>query len=326
VTKPLLTVRGLRVEFGELPRILSPVVDVSFDVAAGERLGIVGESGSGKTLTALSIIGLVPQDGQLAAGSVRFAGQELVGQPPRALNRLRGDKIAMIFQDPSASLNPSLKVGYQIAEVVALHQRVNGKEARRRAVDALSLLNLSDPARVADAYPFQLSGGMRQRVMIAMMLSCHPKLLIADEPTTSVDVTTQMQILKELDALIRRLGTSIILITHDLGVVANFTDRTAVIYGGVTCEIAPTAQLLRSPQHPYTQALLEAMIDLDHLGRRPQAIPGDPSDPGRTSQGCPFVLRCPAALPQCREERPRLRQVADNHLAACHLFPSDKPA
>jgi peptide/nickel transport system permease protein len=262
-TDKLLVVDRLRVEFPGPDGSVVAVQDVGFELAAGERLGIVGESGSGKSMTALSIIGLVEAPGRVTAGSIKFKNRELVGLPPRAMNRIRGAEIAMIFQDPATSLNPTLTVAYQIAEVIARHQQVSRKVARRKAVEALELVNINDPQRVAGAYPFQLSGGMQQRVMIAMALSCNPDLLIADEPTTALDVTTQAQILSELDTLVQRLNTGIILITHDLGLIAEFTERTIVMRDGLVCEVESTREIVNDPKHPYTQSLLHAVMDLN---------------------------------------------------------------
>jgi ABC-type dipeptide/oligopeptide/nickel transport system ATPase component len=259
----LLEVDGLRVEFPGPAGSVVAVQDVGFELGAGERLGIVGESGSGKSMTALSIIGLVEAPGRVTAGSIKFKNRELVGIPPRDMNSIRGAEIAMIFQDPATSLNPTLTVAYQIAEVIARHQQVSRKVARRKAVESLDLVNINDPQRVAGAYPFQLSGGMQQRVMIAMALSCNPDLLIADEPTTALDVTTQAQILSELHALVQRLNTGIILITHDLGLIAEFTERTVVMQDGLVCEVESTKEIVNDPKHPYTQSLLQAVIDLN---------------------------------------------------------------
>ena len=262
-TDNLLVVDGLRVEFPGPDGSVVAVQDVAFELAAGERLGIVGESGSGKSMTALSIIGLIEAPGRVTAGSIKFKNRELVGLPPGAMNRIRGAEIAMIFQDPATSLNPTLTVSYQIAEVIARHQQVSRKVARRKAVESLELVNINDPQRVAGAYPFQLSGGMQQRVMIAMAVSCNPDLLIADEPTTALDVTTQAQILSELDTLVQRLNTGIILITHDLGLIAEFTERTVVMRDGLVCEVESTKEIVNDPQHPYTQSLLQAVMDLN---------------------------------------------------------------
>jgi peptide/nickel transport system permease protein len=318
----LLEVRRLRVEFPTDDGVVTAVRDVSFALAPGGRLGIVGESGSGKSVAALSVIGLLDAPGRVSAGSIRFKGRELVGLPERQLNRVRGGEIAMIFQDPGTSLNPTLKIGYQVAEAVTLHRPEVGRQAaREQAVEALRLVGIRDPRRVADAYPFQISGGMQQRAMIAMALSCSPDLLIADEPTTALDVTTQDQILRELDALVERLGTGVILISHDLSVVAEFTDHTVVMYAGTVCETGPTGALVRDPKHPYTQALLAAVQELDATERgRLGIIPGDPPDPRERPPGCPFAPRCPHAMEVCRVEEPASRRLTGDVTVACHLY------
>jgi ABC-type dipeptide/oligopeptide/nickel transport system ATPase component len=261
----LLEVRDLSVTFGGWrgAHPVQAVKRVSFTLDRGETLALVGESGSGKSVTALAIMGLLDAPGRVTAGSVRLRGRELLHLPEHALNKVRGREVAMIFQDPGTSLNPVLRIGYQIAEAIELHQDVSEDEARRRAVEALRLVNIRDPERVADSYPFEVSGGMQQRAMIAMALSCRPGLLIADEPTTALDVTTQAQILRELDALVDRLGTGVVLITHDLGVVAEFTDHTIVMHDGIVCEAGPTEQLVADPQHPYTRSLLAAVREVE---------------------------------------------------------------
>lgn len=259
----LLAVNGLRVEFPKGDGPVIAVNDVSFSVGRGERLGIVGESGSGKSVTGLSILGLLEPPGRVTGGSITFKGKNLLDLSSRDMNKIRGDKIAMIFQDPTASLNPTLTVGYQVAETISQHQSVGRKVARRRAVETLKLVNINDPERVASSYPFQLSGGMQQRVMIATALSCDPDLLIADEPTTALDVTTQAQILGELDNLVKRLDTGIILITHDLGVIAEFTERTMVMQDGLVREAGLTEEVVNNPKHAYTRRLLQAVMKLE---------------------------------------------------------------
>jgi ABC-type dipeptide/oligopeptide/nickel transport system ATPase component len=261
----LLSTKTLRVEFPSAEEPTVAVQSVSFDLRRGERLGIVGESGSGKSMTGLAIMGLVPSPGQITHGSIRFKGRELVGLSSRLMNKIRGAEIAMIFQDPSSSLNPTLTVEYQIAEVISRHQRVDRKAARLKALEALKMVNINAPERVAKSYPFQLSGGMQQRVMIATALSCNPDLLIADEPTTALDVTTQAQILRELDGLVSRLDTAIILVTHDLGLVAEFTDRVVVMQQGVIREAGPTKDIVNNPKHEYTKSLLNAVLALEEL-------------------------------------------------------------
>jgi peptide/nickel transport system permease protein len=263
VPESLLTVDGLRVEFPKPDASFVAVTDVGFSLGRGERLGIVGESGSGKSVTGLSIMDLLEAPGQVTAGSITFKGKDLLRLPRREMNEIRGGEIAMIFQDPSSSLNPTLPVARQITEAITQHQSVGSKVARERALEALRMVNINDPERVAESYPFQLSGGMQQRVMIATALSCEPALLIADEPTTALDVTTQAQILNELDNLVQQFNTGVILITHDFGVVAEFTERVVVMQDGVVREAGPTEQIVNHPRHPYTKELLKAVMELE---------------------------------------------------------------
>ena len=261
---PLLVVNNLSVMFPlDDGGSVSAVKAVSFAVRAGERLGIVGESGSGKSVTAMTVMGLLDSAGYISSGSIRLKGRELVGSSERELNRVRGRGMAMIFQDASTALNPVFRVGWQIEEAILLHQKVSRSQARKNAIDLLRMVNIAEPERVAQSYPFEISGGMQQRAMIAIALSCGPDLLIADEPTTALDVTTQAQILRELGALIARLGTGVILISHDLGVVAEFTDRVLVMKDGEVVESGPTAEIVAAPRHPYTQQLLAAVRSLE---------------------------------------------------------------
>jgi len=261
---PLLAVDNLSVEFPlEAGGTVNAVKNVSFTLRTGERLGIVGESGSGKTVTAMTVMGLLDTAGRISGGSVRLKGRDLIGLEESKLNRLRGSGMAMIFQDASTALNPVFRVGWQIEEAILLHQPVSRTEARRMALDLLRMVNIAEPERVAGSYPFEISGGMQQRAMIAIALSCRPDLLLADEPTTALDVTTQAQILRELDALIARLGTGVILISHDLGVIAEFTDRVLVMKDGEVVESGKTADIVTAPRHPYTQQLLAAVRKLE---------------------------------------------------------------
>lgn len=279
---PVLQVNELHVEFAaEDDRVVTAVKGISFDVLAGERLGLVGESGSGKSVTALAILGLLGAGGRVS-GSVKINGTELLGSSSRFIRSIRGSRIAMIFQDPGTALNPSMRVGAQIAEAVRIHQEVSREQASEAAVAALSTVNINDPARVARAYPFELSGGMQQRVMIAMALSCRPDVLIADEPTTALDVTTQAQILRELDRVTRELGTAIILVSHDLGVVAEFTERLVVMRTGEVCEAGETATVVRAPRAEYTRSLLEASEAVEPFG---PATEGNAPCSGRSEEG-----------------------------------------
>ncbi|HYK83622.1 MAG TPA: ABC transporter ATP-binding protein [Gemmatimonadales bacterium] len=309
---PLLRVRDLKTYFvTELGSGTARAVDgVSFELFPGETLGVVGESGCGKTVTSLSILRLIPEPpGHIRPGSfIEFEGRNLLTLAPRELRAIRGNQIAMIFQEPLTSLNPVLTVGDQIAEAAIVHQGLSHTAARRRAIAMLQLVGLPDPATRVDHYPHQMSGGMRQRVMIAMALVCHPKLLIADEPTTALDVTIQAQILELLDRLQAELGMAVMLITHDLGVVAGTADRVVVMYAGQVVEQAPTVQLFARPLHPYTEGLLASVPRLDlppTRGRgRLHSIPGQVPAATAWPSGCRFHPRCPHAWERCREEEP----------------------
>ena len=296
------------------------VRELSFEVQAGETLAIVGESGCGKSLTALALMGLLPPRAvRAASGRILFGGHDLLRMPERALCDLRGNRMAMIFQEPMSSLNPVLTVGWQVAETVRVHRGVSHAEAWRAAVEALERVRLPDAARRAQQYPHQLSGGMRQRVMIAMALVCRPQLLIADEPTTALDVTIQAQILALLDELRQELGTAIVLITHDLGVVCETADRVLVLYAGRQAEQATVPQLFDSPSHPYTQGLLDSMPRrAAALGTaRLREIAGTVPTPERLPPGCAFSERCPRALARCAGEAPMDQALAPGHHIAC---------
>ncbi|SDY29930.1 peptide/nickel transport system ATP-binding protein [Modestobacter sp. DSM 44400] len=324
--RPVLSVRDLSVTFRTEEGSVSAVDSVSFDVEAGEVLAVVGESGCGKSVTAMSLGGLLPRSATVT-GSVLLEGTELVGASDRQLRGIRGDDLAYIFQEPMTSLNPVFTVGRQIVEVLRLHQGVSARAAKSRAVELLTLVGIPSPARRVDEYPHQLSGGMRQRVMIAMALACGPKVLIADEPTTALDVTVQAAILDLLRDLGKRLGTAIVLITHDLGVVADIADRVVVMYAGRIVETAPTQELFDAPQHHYTTGLLGAVPT---AGRRAsdgrlQEIPG--LVPVLTVQpdACTFAERCPAASDRCRTSRPPLAPE-ENPGRTVHRFACWHPA
>ena len=296
------------------------VRELSFEVQAGETLAIVGESGCGKSLTALALMGLLPPRAvRAASGRILFGGRDLLRMPERALCDLRGNRMAMIFQEPMSSLNPVLTVGWQVAETVRVHRGVSHAEAWRAAIEALERVRLPDAARRAHQYPHQLSGGMRQRVMIAMALVCRPQLLIADEPTTALDVTIQAQILALLDELRQELGTAIVLITHDLGVVCETADRVLVLYAGRQAEQATVPQLFDIPSHPYTQGLLDSMPRrAAALGTaRLREIAGTVPTPERLPPGCAFSERCPRALARCAGEAPMDQALAPGHHIAC---------
>jgi peptide/nickel transport system ATP-binding protein len=319
----VLEVRDLTTQFFTADGIVHAVDGVSFDLEAGETLGLVGESGCGKSVTALSVLGLIaPETGRIVGGSIRFGGRELVGLPAEAMRELRGHKIAMVFQEPMTSLNPVLTIGTQIAESVVRHMRVSRRAARNRAREMLEFVRLPDAARRLDDYPHRLSGGMRQRVMIAMALACNPEVLIADEPTTALDVTTQAQILDLMLELKEKLGTAIILITHDLGVVAETCERVIVMYAGRMVEEAPAAALFARPMHPYTRGLLRALprtdADGEQAGARPRLaeIPGTVPALTRRIDGCAFAPRCSYAVERCRAAPP-LSGVEPRHPVAC---------
>ena len=301
----LLTVQDLRTYFFTDQGVAKAVDGVSFEVNEGETLGIVGESGCGKTVTSLSVLGLLPEPPAriMDGSSVRFLGDELVGADEARMRNLRGNEISMIFQEPMSSLNPVYSVGDQIAEVLRVHRRIGRKEARDEAVRLLDEVGIPAPDRRVDEYPHQLSGGMRQRVMIAMALSCEPKLLIADEPTTALDVTIQAQILELLEELRVNHGMAVLLITHDLGVVAEVCDRVVVMYAGQVIEIGTVLEIFTEPAHPYTRGLLDSLPSVTDSGRRLNAIAGTVPNPVHWPQGCRFRERCPEAGDGCEEEQ-----------------------
>jgi oligopeptide transport system ATP-binding protein len=314
----LLQVRGLATHFHTEDGVVRAVDGVSFGLERGRTLGLVGESGSGKSVTNLSILRLVPQPpGRIAAGEIRFDGRDLLRLSEAEMRAIRGKRISMIFQDPMTSLNPYLRVGRQLTEVLELHERAGRAEARRRAIEMLERVGIPAAARRFDDHPHRLSGGMRQRVMIAMALLCRPELLLADEPTTALDVTIQAQILELIQELRDELGTAVVLVTHDLGVVAGRTDEVLVMYAGRIVERAPTPALFASPRHPYTLGLLNSIPRLDRDEDTLTPIPGRPPDLVRPAPGCAFAPRCGFVQERCRLERPELRPVGPGHEAAC---------
>jgi oligopeptide/dipeptide ABC transporter ATP-binding protein len=302
----LLAVRGLTVTFFTADGPLTAVDGVALEIASGRTLGLVGESGCGKSVTALSLLGLVPPPGRITGGVVRFEGRDLLKAPEAELETVRGNRISMIFQEPMTSLNPVFTVGDQIAEAFRIHQRLTGAEASARTVEMLARVQIPDPARRARDYPHQLSGGMRQRVMIAMALACRPALLIADEPTTALDVTIQAQILDLILGLQDEMGMAVLFISHDLGVVAQVADEVAVMYAGRIVERAPADQLFAQPLHPYTRGLLETLPRLGERRDRLPAIGGAVPDPRHLPPGCRFSDRCPLADTDCRNVEPEL--------------------
>jgi len=321
----LLEVKGLRTEFRTGGSSFAAVDGISFSLAPGETLGIVGESGCGKSVTSLSIMRLVPNPpGRITAGEIRLEGRNLLDLPESDMRAIRGDDIAMIFQEPMTSLNPVQTVGQQIVEAVQLHRPLGAANARARALEMLRLVKIPSPETRLDEYPHQLSGGMRQRVMIAMALACDPKLLIADEPTTALDVTIQAQILDLLRDLRERTGAAIMLITHDLGVVAELAHRVIVMYAGRIVEEAPVDLLFADPQHPYTLGLLGSIPRLGSDGdERLTAIEGVVPNPYALPPGCRFSPRCPLADARCQAEQPSLREITPGHRAACWKAPLD---
>ncbi|MHB8191240.1 MAG: ABC transporter ATP-binding protein [Ferrimicrobium sp.] len=321
----LLEVSDLRTHIVQRETTVEAVDGVSFSVAAGETLGIVGESGCGKTMTALSILGLLPSGGRIAGGSIRLDGTELVGLAASELRARRGSLVGMIFQDPMTSLNPSKTIGWQVGESLRIHRNSSKKEARDRAIEVLSLVGIPRPNERVDDFPHQLSGGMRQRVMIAIALACEPKLLIADEPTTALDVTIQAQILSLLDDLKERLGMGLVLVTHDLGVIAGRADRVLVMYAGRVVEEAGTEELFTTMRHPYTQALLASIPRIGHDRSRVLAsIPGLPPDLTQPPIGCRFASRCTYVSSRCLSADPKLIDSAPGHRYAC-FSPVDGP-
>ena len=318
VNAPLLVVEGLTVSFRSDAGLVRAVAGVSFVVEQREIVGVVGESGSGKSQTLLAIMGLIDSPNAVVSGSIRFMGQELVGLNRRALDAIRGRQIAMIFQDPMSALTPVHTIGNQISEQVRAHEKVSARAARARAVQLLDAVGIANPDRVVDGYPHQLSGGMRQRAVIAMALSCNPALLVADEPTTALDVTVQAQILELIGRLRDQFGSAVILVTHDLGVVAQVADRVLVMYGGRFVEEGRKSSVFRTPLHPYTWGLFGSIPPMD--GERPvrlAAIPGAPPSLSNLPKGCAFGPRCAFRHDACLVQLPTMR--GDGHRAACVL-------
>jgi oligopeptide/dipeptide ABC transporter ATP-binding protein len=321
MAKPLLELRNLTVGFDTEGGEIRPVQDVSLSVYPGQTLAVVGESGCGKSVTALSILRLIPSPpGKVLGGQILFEGEDLLPRSEREMQRVRGKDIAMIFQEPMTSLNPVFTVGEQIVEAVQLHQKVGTKEAYEIAEQSMHDVGIADPHKRLHEYPHRLSGGMRQRIMIAMALSCRPKLLIADEPTTALDVTIQAQILELLRKLQQERGMAVMLITHDLGVVAENADTVAVMYASKVVECAAVDDLFDSPQHPYTEGLFRAVPKLGHVEKRLQTIAGSVPSPRRFPSGCKFHPRCPRMNGDqlCADQEPLLREVSSGHWGACH--------
>ena len=313
----LLSVENLQTHFFTDAGIARAVDGISFEIFPGETLGLVGESGCGKSITSLSIMRLVAHPGRVVGGHIRFKNKELLTLPEAQMRDVRGNDIAMIFQEPMSSLNPVYTCGFQIDEAVIQHQGLNKAEARKKTIEMLRLVGIPDPEQRADAYPHQLSGGMRQRVMIAMALSCNPDLLIADEPTTALDVTIQAQIIDLLRDLQRRLDMAVLMITHDLGIIAEVADRVAIMYAGKIVETGPVDAIFHAPKHPYTRGLLASAPRLDVRQHRLVPIPGTVPDALNLPTGCRFAPRCALVEPRCLERDPVL--IGESHAAACWL-------
>ena len=315
---PLLAISDLSVTFATDRGQVQALDGVSLSLNAGETLAVVGESGSGKSVTALSILGLLGDSGRVSDGSIEFDGEDLTKVSGQRLREIRGNQIAFIFQEPMSSLNPVLTIGTQVAEPIWLHHKKSWSEAFEQAGELLRRVAIPDAVNRLEDYPHQFSGGMRQRVMIAMALACQPKLIIADEPTTALDVTVQAQILSLLKNLTKEANSSLILITHDLGVVARYADKVAVMYGGRVIEMASARELYKNPQHPYTEGLMASIPKLDgDPGSRLYTIEGQPPDLSNLPSGCSFHPRCPYAQDKCTMTKPTLSEVAPNHLRAC---------
>ncbi len=326
--EPILQVRDLHTSFMTSNGEVHAVRGVSFDVEKGKTLGIVGESGSGKSVTSLSILKLLGTTGRVTGGSIKLGGEELTGKSRREMRAIRGARIAMIFQDPMTSLNPLIPMGEQVGEMLWEHNRSMSKaERQQKVLELFRMVRIPEPEKRLKSYPHEFSGGMRQRVMIAMALACKPELLIADEPTTALDVSIQDQILKLMRALQREMGMSIMFITHDLGVVAELCDRVAVMYGGLLMEEADIVDIFKRPMHPYTMGLMASIPDMNqdkHVKLQP--IPGSPPDMIHPPKGCPFAPRCPYAMRVCTEEVPPYAVTGENRRSMCWLLDPEAPA
>ena len=313
----LLEVNDLHTSFFTPAGEVKAVNGVSFQLERGKVLGIVGESGSGKSVTAYSILQLLGKSGKIVSGSIKFDGQELVGMGEAGMKKIRGNRISMIFQDPMTSLNPTYTIGHQLMEPILLHTGRNRQQAWNRAVEMLRLVNVSEPEKRMKQYPYEFSGGMRQRVMIAMALACEPDILIADEPTTALDVTIQAQILELMQSLQKELGMAIIMITHDLGVVAQLCDQVIVMYAGSICEQGTAEEIFYNPRHEYTKGLLRSVPALDGVSQRLRPIAGTPIDLMNMPAGCPFAPRCDEAMKICLRQRAERIRINGDHQAAC---------
>ena len=315
----MLEVKDLRTSFFTPAGEVKAVNGISFNLDHGKVLGIVGESGSGKSVTAYSIMQILEKTGKIVSGSIKFNGQELVGAGEKAMKSIRGNKISIIFQDPMTSLNPTYTIGKQLMEAIMLHTPRNKQQARERAIEMLRLVNINEPEKRINQYPFEFSGGMRQRIMIAMALACEPDILIADEPTTALDVTIQAQILELMQQLQKELGMAIIMITHDLGVVAQMCDEVIVMYAGSICEQGTADEIFYNPKHEYTKGLMRSIPTVDNDDEKLEPITGTPIDLLNMPKGCPFAPRCDAAMKICLRERCQRMEINEYHQAACWM-------
>ena len=321
----LLEVRDLHTSFFTPVGEVKAVNGISFNLDHGKVLGIVGESGSGKSVTAYSVMQILEKTGKIISGSIKVDGKELVGLPEREMKNIRGNRISIIFQDPMTSLNPTYTIGHQLMEAILLHTNRNKKQAYDRALEMLKLVNVNEPEKRMKQYPFEFSGGMRQRVMIAMALACEPDILIADEPTTALDVTIQAQILELMQSLQKELGMAIIMITHDLGVVAQMCDEVIVMYAGSICEQGTADEIFYNPKHEYTKGLIRSIPTVDNDGEKLQPISGTPIDLLNMPAGCPFAPRCENAMKICLHQRCPRMQINDDHQAACWMTAKEEP-
>jgi oligopeptide/dipeptide ABC transporter ATP-binding protein len=315
----VLEINALSVRISKKNSTVSILENIDLSLENGNVLGLVGESGCGKSMTAFAIMGLLPPGGQISGGSIIFQGEDISSYSQEKMQKIRGSHIGMIFQEPMTSLNPLITVGKQLGEIFYFHEHLRGQANRNKCLDLLASVNIPEPANVYDCAPFKLSGGMRQRVMIAMALACEPELIIADEPTTALDVTTQAQILDLFNSLRRKTKSSFLFVTHDLGVIAEIADRTAVIYSGYVVEECETAELFRSPMHPYTNGLMRSRIyrNKPDVERRLYTIPGTVPVPGNRPRGCPFAQRCEMRIDRCEKEVPPLAASAGEHKVRC---------
>lgn len=317
----LLEVRNLKTFFFTEEGVVKAVNDVSFEVSEGETLGLVGESGCGKSVTSLSIMKLIPNPpGRIISGQILFDGQDIVNVSENVMHEIRGNKISMIFQEPMTALNPVFTIGHQISEVFTLHQKISKKEAKEKTIELLKIVGIPEAEKRFNQYPFELSGGMRQRVMIAMALTCNPKLLIADEPTTALDVTIQAQILELIKEMQKKFNSAVILITHDLAVIAETVDHVAVMYAGVIVEKTETHRLFKKPMHPYTIGLLNSIPVLGQRGKELQEIPGRVPNLIDLPKGCYFADRCNKKMPICSTQEVELKEVEPGHFVRCFLY------